>query len=484
MGSVQQVVLGIICLVAAFAFGNYVNNNPPLHNVAETDASVSADQVAQSGNIQSRLPSGSLDLVEQRASNIATVRQPLKSRFSLPDRTVAANTDPFATENKLSLPPPNQLANGQTIPRQPTSQTNLVSPTDVGFAPVLDSGMASNKPMNSGKNQINIPDFSAIAAQFNNTPLPQGQLGSMPQHQPPKQFGSGMQVQQKPKPIENLYDQFQTEQPTVAGNSDPVNVWDTRQASSFSSEDFAPKLKDHLAMSGTTFNSVPPAPIENSGQSNVPPRNNSVIDSVLVDSAPANPTMQPINRNSTGSSQPTMRGYRGQLETSNLADTGWENRNQQRENSSARNPIQSTATNANLGRRFGSINRNSTSATNETPFAIAPLDAGSNQTASNYQSNRVAAHPNQVRSKLPFGLTNQAKTQMAELRSRASSNIALETTRFVDHTVQRGETLQSISTRYFGKPDFYLDVYLANRNQLRNPAIVPAGMVLKVPVYE
>lgn len=91
---------------------------------------------------------------------------------------------------------------------------------------------------------------------------------------------------------------------------------------------------------------------------------------------------------------------------------------------------------------------------------------------------------NRVRTMLPFRLTDGAKHELVELRTQATVKLTLDTTKFVDHVVQPGETLQSISTRYFGKPDYYLDIYLANRGKLRNPAVVPEGMLVKVPVYQ
>jgi nucleoid-associated protein YgaU len=85
---------------------------------------------------------------------------------------------------------------------------------------------------------------------------------------------------------------------------------------------------------------------------------------------------------------------------------------------------------------------------------------------------------------LPFGLTDEAKSRLVAIRSDASSRISLNTTKFVDHVVKRGETLQSISIRYFGNPDYYLDIYLANRTKLRNPVDVREGTFLRIPVYE
>ncbi len=87
-------------------------------------------------------------------------------------------------------------------------------------------------------------------------------------------------------------------------------------------------------------------------------------------------------------------------------------------------------------------------------------------------------------SRLPFQLTDTGKAKLVRWRKAAANKISLQSTQFLPHTVEQGESLQSISVRYFGKPDFYLDIYLANRDQLSSPVGVPVGTVLKVPVYE
>ncbi len=516
MGSTQQIVLGVICLAAAFAFGNYVNNHPPLQPNALNNLGVAADQVAH-GNIHSRLPSGNLEVTEKRPAGIATMRQALTSRFSLPDPSATITAESMglgaATPNqnqRQSLPPPSQLAHqgNSQYPSSANGQSQMPGPDNLGFAPVLDSKLPNSNDGFSGPVQgIEVPDFSAIAAEFNNIPLPPANLGAMPQKvdqfarqpfnrqqnfntqqqpgfqqqnfntqqqqgfQQPNQFAN---QNQNPKPIENLFDQFNNSQP-VASAKKSVNVWDTKPASGFSGDDFAPQLKDHLAATGTTFNNQPPPPVEE--RQNEVVGNNGPAFPFDYSTPPAPSDYEPFEDDpwaaeaSAAQSEPEparpmgeiTRGYRGELKQVNEAQ--WGNRHarlSQMQNSPTdqNNSIHSTASNSRVVRKFGSDN--------EHAFGNAPQRQPNNR----------------VRTKLPFGLTQQAQTQMATLRSRASSNIALDTTRFVDHVVQQGETLQSISRRYFGKPDYYLDVYLANRNQLRHPAIVPAGIVLKVPVYE
>jgi len=86
---------------------------------------------------------------------------------------------------------------------------------------------------------------------------------------------------------------------------------------------------------------------------------------------------------------------------------------------------------------------------------------------------------------LPFGLTEEAKQEMAQLRRpQPDAKIELGNSSFSDYQTRAGDTLQTISTRFYGRPDFYLDIYLANRDQLRNPGSVPAGVTLRIPVYD
>jgi len=97
---------------------------------------------------------------------------------------------------------------------------------------------------------------------------------------------------------------------------------------------------------------------------------------------------------------------------------------------------------------------------------------------SNYDAN-----PRRV-ARLPFRLNREAHTNLVRLRDQAVQKISLKTTQFSDYVVESGDTLQSISTRHFGKADYYLDIYMANRNQLNSPGDLKDGMILRIPVYQ
>ncbi len=49
------------------------------------------------------------------------------------------------------------------------------------------------------------------------------------------------------------------------------------------------------------------------------------------------------------------------------------------------------------------------------------------------------------------------------------------------HTVQSGETLSSISTKYYGNPRHFLDIFEANRDTLASPDSLRVGQQLKIP---
>ena len=49
------------------------------------------------------------------------------------------------------------------------------------------------------------------------------------------------------------------------------------------------------------------------------------------------------------------------------------------------------------------------------------------------------------------------------------------------HLVRAGDTLQSISSEYYGTAERYLEIYMANRHILSNPARLPEGVELRIP---
>jgi len=50
------------------------------------------------------------------------------------------------------------------------------------------------------------------------------------------------------------------------------------------------------------------------------------------------------------------------------------------------------------------------------------------------------------------------------------------------HKVRDGETLSTISFTYYGNGDRWLDIYRANRDQIRDPTLIYPGQILCVPL--
>ena len=49
------------------------------------------------------------------------------------------------------------------------------------------------------------------------------------------------------------------------------------------------------------------------------------------------------------------------------------------------------------------------------------------------------------------------------------------------YTVKSGDTLSKIAQEYYGNPNAYMAIFEANRDQLKDPNMIRAGQVLKIP---
>ena len=142
--------------------------------------------------------------------------------------------------------------------------------------------------------------------------------------------------------------------------------------------------------------------------------------------------------------------------------------------------IKQTVTIDDPGGAFG--NRDSQPDWNSQPEWKTPNSQSANNNGLEYypeanrQQHRVA--------RLPFQLNSNAKSRLTRIRNNTIQKISLSTTQFSEYVVQHNDTLQSIAHDHFGKPDYYLDIYLANRDQLRFPGDIRNGMIIKIPVYQ
>lgn len=410
MGSVQQISIGIVCLVAAFAFGNYVNTHP-LGGHPNDAAQVDSDSAQSVGNVQSRLTDG-IELIQKRPAPIATMRNRPQPRFSMPSTGSTPAAD--FNNNPNPLPPPSQLAkiepgnpSGSNLPIPMTTPDELAS-----------TGVTPKVPKAS-----DVPDFSSIMNELATTPIGLKPLGRMPQHSNPNQNRTAQAIAQ-PRgndantPLKDLVKEFKMA--TLPRANDVAILSDQQRKPGFSADDFAPQLHDR---------STSDVALE-ANQTNAD--NTEKPITTATDAAANQPEFILGRSNHVVSREPIPPASFGQKPKSDSAPR------------------------------------------------LARIETAGNSSSAAAQDRLSQS----ISRKTPFGLNDQGKQQLAAIKSRASSQLALNTTRFVEHVVQPGETLQSISKRYFGDPDYYLDIYLANRNKLRNPVTIETGTALRIPIYQ
>ncbi len=79
--------------------------------------------------------------------------------------------------------------------------------------------------------------------------------------------------------------------------------------------------------------------------------------------------------------------------------------------------------------------------------------------------------------------TPAESTGLVPVNHPFSPRIEIDTDSFRVHVTRAGDTLQSLASKYYGSVDFYLDIYLANQDQLDSPINLPPGKSLKIPDY-
>jgi len=69
-----------------------------------------------------------------------------------------------------------------------------------------------------------------------------------------------------------------------------------------------------------------------------------------------------------------------------------------------------------------------------------------------------------------------------EMVERAAPALVEPTVAFEKYTVQKGDTLQKISQKYFGTTRRWMKIYEANKDTLKAPDKIYVGQVLNIPV--
>ena len=449
MGSIQQVAMAAVCLAAAFAFGSYINQ-APIDQTTQTDS-------ASPNNLRSLIEPELT--VQQIPTNTPLMRPKLKARLPMPSLT---HSDAYSNQSFAgAIPPPSDL-------------TGRLKPTQ-----------------------------NSLAKSFSTSPIPNGPVADVPSFAPNPSGDSSMPVVNKPNfgSSPNLADSMRA--PFQSGNFNE-QAPSPGNAPVFAAADFTSK--------------TPPV-----GQSNSPTR---PLTAPVVEKAPTFPILDQRSQSYTAakptlperelSPPPSIASVRETarptiiLEPESASKTATRDQfrysNPQRLNANDRNqnnlvPIPSlnqTVTIDDPGGAFGNrdsrerdlydqdtSNRNTRDRDPRSSWANTPQSVLENNDGFKYPEQRQLpqAQPQRRVTRLPLQLNSNAQSKLTRLRNDAIQKISLSTTQFSEYTVKRGDSLQSIANQHFGKPDYYLDIYLANRDRLRSPGDLREGMTIKIPVY-
>lgn len=451
MGSLQQIFLGAICVGGAFLMGHYLNHQTPLNSPFEK----------KSATAESTLSSAAPEALFQQRQKTAM----------LPNFRTQSKLAP-AFDKVIDLPPPSQL---DAAPPNPSTAMET-------------SGRSGSSDQEL---DIEVPDFSTLAAQFKGTALELPALSSAPSLNAPvnpsqdsdpiPNFdhgpGSNPHVPANPEvkvpnfrttinPVEDLARSERESAPRI----EPVTE---STETSFRAEDFAPRLRvDSLGSGASSMNSNPEtdAAFATTDLSEVSPfpHSNSVLEN--------NSALQPPHPNAV-------------ISYNDPFPTNTDNRTA----AMRHDPAINSTTEFGSGLGDGTtLNPSGASPGWDKPNRGVPdrapaevADGSSDQWSIRDRSRAASEATNSAdatQPRVPFGLNDAEKNRLSRL-NHASTQVN-NSTRFEEYRTVMGDTLHSISKRFYGKPDYFLDIYLANRHQLRTPAQVPAGIVLRLPIYE
>jgi phage tail protein X len=500
MGSFQQIILGAICVGGAFLMGHYLHyQTPPGTPFEGKTATAESDK------------------------RIADLKQRRERIAMLPNFRTQTKLAPLF-QKEQDLPPPSQL---DGMPSSPSPSSPSVSKESTSQLDLADQDL-----------DIEVPDFSELAAQFKGMALKLPDLNSAPSNAVDK--GSVTQLPQANLPQATSTSEVVNPAPSNAepfgsapNGSAPIDSAQNGLAQnglapnaiSGSDQRSNPHLPANEAAVVPNFH-TPINPVEEliQAERDASPRINPVPESTETsfrpeDFAPrlradiSGSEIQPVNLNPESATESSVTDLsevspfpvsNSILETSpsvlqaphpkavisyndpfpdkfeNRTEAGRPNSslNPPTEIGSGLEPKQSPASNSGptlSGQTLGWDKHNPT-----------PVDHRETKSVLGQPANSAASTEAKVRAggQIPFGLNELERSRLSRLNFDSPQSNTVQATRFEEYRTEMGDTLTSIASKFYGKPEYYLDIYLANRNQLRTPAQVPAGIILKLPVYE
>ena len=422
MGSIQQIAMAGVCLAAAFAFGSFINQAP----------NQQPNQTAQQSpdHLRSLLDN---DLPVEKSPAKTPWMKTLSARIPMPSLSNdSLFSSPTVTplgqpSTKLDeIPPPNDVT-GRT-----GTQTNSSVTTSIASQ---QTALASNAPTFGSDSRTEASMPTVTPQKFGSSPIltDSMQAPSQPTIDAPPQM-----------PIENA--------PVFAAAEYP----DATQSPASQNLQSEPYLAAKPSLPNRFIR-----PIESAPKLATQP-------TIIMDSELPFEKSAPIKKSAQVENNPFGRRF------------DQANNHQQNQNDGLMPipNIKPTITITDPGGAFG--NHDSEPEWRHTNQATI----ANNDSEYYPEANRHRPTTQQRVARLPFQLNSNAKSKLARLRDNTIQKISLSTTEFSEHVVEQGDSLQSIASKYFGKPDFYLDIYLANRDRLRYPGDIREGMTIKIPVYQ
>ncbi len=426
MGSIQQSILGVFCIATAFLLGQYIRTHP------------SPESLEQQRQQQAAIaPAPSFAFSAKRSADPSTVAK-TSPRLPSPAAGFASGASERTARRASGSPDLNTLTSVESL--------------------VLE------KPPVPAERKIDIPDFSQLAASFKNTPLAlQGINGSAPSSPLPDSASAGANsntgsfyVRPAPErqpiaassgqaPFEQGQAAFAGSRPEPVAPPQPTERYQLRERpTSFRKEDFQPRLiakESARRKIESSPDSVPAQGLYPQNLTAPQPKRISLAPPDQDDSFMA-PEIPDIEVTMPKESQAKFS-----------------------------NPVSSPHVR--------------TDRANNRLHSYYDVDAAASSSSvlDRQDFQRLASKTPVTNRRIPFGLNAQGKQELTRIQSRQQTSIDLQTDRFSQHTTRTGDTLQSLSTEYYGKPDFYLDIYLANQQLLKNPSMIPAGIQLRIPRY-
>jgi hypothetical protein len=446
MSTFQQIALGAFCVGAAFMLGHVLNHQNPPVNPLESNLPAAAHE-----------PSPASSERKETGAMLPNFRTQSSLGFEL--------------DKEVDLPPPSQLDSARG-----------------------GEARASESIAGAEEIDIEVPDFTALAAQFKgsllelpplegeknianthteNSGIGRADAGSTP-IAPSRNDPGFQQAHRRP----HLPDNEKSLIPTIHLTAEPPDYEAEEKARNrpqeilpiqppiqYKVDDFAPRLRGDSAISaiGPEPESPSAAPQRKIAEED---RDRSVLEYQARNSpsVPESSWQAPAHPNAVVSYNDPFPSHSSRI---NKVPTPIHP-------AASHNQVGETrpAGESEVGSPMGSWTpRNPTSSLDPTQAkAITPQSAETGQPS---------------RRSVPFGLNDENRTRLSRLTTFPGEREHAAATKFRNYQTQSGDTLYSISVKFFGTRDYYLDIYLANRDRLRNPAEVPAaGIPLRIPVYE